>query len=91
MGLASFPPGAAVRAGAGKGAAQELEGKVGSIRGEAGVGVGVGTSTSTGEEMEMVGKEKGRRTWGEGLKSVVRGRGSTWGWERERDDVKVFV
>lgn len=33
---------------------------------------------------------KARKTWGEGLKSFV-GRGSVWGWEKEKDDVKVFV
>ncbi|KAF1928628.1 uncharacterized protein M421DRAFT_62721 [Didymella exigua CBS 183.55] len=33
---------------------------------------------------------KGMRTWGEGLKSMI-SRGSVWGWEKERDDVKVFV
>lgn len=33
---------------------------------------------------------KGRRTWGEGLKSVM-GRASVWGWDKEKDDVKVFV
>lgn len=33
---------------------------------------------------------KGRRTWGEGLKSIM-SRGSVWGWEKEKDDVKVFV
>lgn len=31
-----------------------------------------------------------RKTWGEGLKSFV-SRGSMWGWEKEKDDVKVFV
>jgi axial budding pattern protein 2 len=34
--------------------------------------------------------EKGRRAWGEGLKSMM-SRGSVWGWEKEKDDVKVFV
>ncbi|KAF3011234.1 hypothetical protein E8E13_011642 [Curvularia kusanoi] len=33
---------------------------------------------------------KGRRTWGEGLKSMI-GRSSVWGWDKEKDDVKVFV
>lgn len=33
---------------------------------------------------------KGRRTWGEGLKSMM-GRSSVWAWEKEKDDVKVFV
>lgn len=60
------------------GAVQEREEAVCSV--EAGAGAGT--------EKETVGK--GRRTWGEGLKSVL-GRGSVWGWERERDDVKVFV
>lgn len=32
----------------------------------------------------------GRRTWGDGLKSMM-GRGSMWGWDKEKDDVKVFV
>ena len=40
------------------------------------------------ERAEMPGK--GRRTWGEGLKGVIR-RGSVWGWDKENDDVKVFV
>ncbi|KAJ4315202.1 polarity establishment/cellular polarization [Neodidymelliopsis sp. IMI 364377] len=33
---------------------------------------------------------KGRRTWGDGLKGLV-ARGSVWGWDKEKDDVKVFV
>ena len=40
------------------------------------------------EQAETPGK--GRRTWGEGLKSVM-SRGSIWGWDKEKDDVKVFV
>lgn len=55
-----------------------------------GDGEGAGAGTSAGTEKETAVKEKGRRTWGEGMKSAL-GRGSVWGWERERDDVKVFV
>ncbi|KAJ8111562.1 hypothetical protein OPT61_g5877 [Boeremia exigua] len=33
---------------------------------------------------------RGRKTWGEGLKSIM-GRSSVWGWDKEKDDVKVFV
>ncbi|KAJ4333926.1 polarity establishment/cellular polarization [Ascochyta clinopodiicola] len=47
----------------------------------------VGASVDV-ERAETPGK--GRKTWGEGLKSLV-SRGSVWGWEKERDDVKVFV
>ncbi|KAF3034045.1 hypothetical protein E8E12_001669 [Didymella heteroderae] len=46
-----------------------------------------------GASVDVEGVEtqgKGRRTWGAGLKSIV-GRGSVWGWEKEKDDVKVFV
>ena len=43
---------------------------------------------STPDRAETPGK--GRRTWGEGLKSMI-SRGSVWGWEKEKDDVKVFV
>ena len=58
------------------GVVPEREEKVASVGGG---GEGAGTE-----------REKGRRTWGEGLKSVL-GRGSGGGGERERDDVKVFV
>ncbi|KAH6639366.1 hypothetical protein C7974DRAFT_304765 [Boeremia exigua] len=40
------------------------------------------------EKVETPGK--GRKTWGEGLKSFM-GRSSVWGWDKEKDDVKVFV
>ena len=73
-----FPSGAAR-----VGVVPEREEKVASVGGG---GEGAGTE----RERETAAKEKGRRTWGEGLKSVL-GRGSVWGWERERDDVKVFV
>lgn len=77
-GLGLFPAGAAR-----VGVVPEREEKVASVGGG---GEGAGTE----RERETAAKEKGRRTWGEGLKSVL-GRGSVWGWERERDDVKVFV
>lgn len=47
----------------------------------------VGASVDV-ERAETPGK--GRRTWGEGLKSMM-GRGSVFGWDKEKDDVKVFV
>ncbi|KAF3038904.1 hypothetical protein E8E11_006230 [Didymella keratinophila] len=47
----------------------------------------VGASVDV-ERAETPGKS--RRTWGEGLKSMM-SRGSVWGWEKEKDDVKVFV
>ncbi|KAJ4985234.1 polarity establishment/cellular polarization [Stagonosporopsis vannaccii] len=40
------------------------------------------------EKADAPGKE--RRTWGEGLKSMI-GRSSMWTWEKEKDDVKVFM
>lgn len=40
------------------------------------------------EKAGTPGKE--RRTWGEGLKSMI-GRSSMWTWEKEKDDVKVFM
>lgn len=40
------------------------------------------------EKAETPGK--GRKTWGEGLKSMI-GRSSMWTWEKEKDDVKVFM
>lgn len=48
----------------------------------------IGASVVDVEKTETPGK--GRRTWGEGLKSMI-GRSSMWTWEKEKDDVKVFV
>lgn len=47
----------------------------------------VGASVDV-EKAETSGK--GRRTWGDGLKSMI-SRSSGWAWEKEKDDVKVFV
>lgn len=46
-----------------------------------------------GASVDVGGAEtsgKARRTWGEGLKSMI-SRSSGWAWEKEKDDVKVFV